>query len=143
MSRDIRYSGCRINGIRGSGLLRQQTKGAGRALLLSLALLALALMWPAAANPPSDIALTYDGSNQTLNVTIVHDIGSADPSRHFVREVEVKQNGVEVHKEEYTSQPGLRQFSYLYNISAVAGDEIEVEAKCSIFGSREVKLRVR
>jgi len=102
----------------------------------------LVLAGQIAAHPPSDVALSYDQGNQTLTVTITHNIGSSDPARHHVQKVEIKKNGEDVIEEEYNTQASSPQVTYIYNLSAVEGDTIDVEAYCSLYGDKVAQMTV-
>ncbi len=110
-----------------------------RGIFLAVAVL-LFLAVPVSAHPPSEMQLTYDQAAGELVVTISH--GVADPAAHYVREVEVRNNGDVVLNESYTSQPAADTFTYRYGLPPVPGDEIEVTARCNIGGSisRQVTL---
>ncbi|NYT01904.1 MAG: hypothetical protein GKC10_04000 [Methanosarcinales archaeon] len=114
--------------------------------LLTIALLilaALVLAGPGAAHPPSAVALAYDQDNQTLTVTVTHDIGASDPARHHVQKVEIKKNDEDVIEEEYDTQASSPQVTFTYNLSAVEGDMIEAEAYCSIYGDKKAQMTVQ
>jgi hypothetical protein len=102
----------------------------------------LAIPFPSVANahPPKAVTLAYDGQKQVLSVTITH--SSFFPSTHYVKSVEILQNGKPVKKVPYTSQPNGDTFTYTYPLAAAPGDELSVVASCNIFGSTEGTLPV-
>ena len=90
------------------------------------------------AHPPSDIALSYDGTSQTLKVGITH--SSKSPDKHYIKKVEIIKNGTVVSAEDYKTQPNQDVFSYDYKVSVGANDVVEVKATCNVFGSEKKKL---
>jgi hypothetical protein len=92
------------------------------------------------ANPPSDLNLTYDKSSGNLSATFTHPV--ADPTTHFVKNVKVTVDGKEVLNENYTSQPTVDVFTYVYPINASAGSVIDVIGQCNLFGSKESSITV-
>jgi hypothetical protein len=109
--------------------------------ILLATLLQLGLPFPAFANAPKEVLLTYDGAAKTLTVQITH--SSSSPGWHYVAKVEIKKGEKTISTVEYKSQPDQPTFSYVYPIEAVPGDVLEVKANCSIFGSRTEKLTVK
>lgn len=108
--------------------------------VMTILLLAL---FPASsgANPPQEVALSYDQARRTLEVRITH--ASKDPATHYVKKVEIKRAGKAITTTEYQSQPGGATFAYVYPVEIGAGDVLEVTATCSIFGSKTAKLDMR
>jgi hypothetical protein len=103
--------------------------------------LQLGLPFPAFANTPKEVLLTYDGAAKTLTVRITH--SSSSPGWHYIAKVEIKKGENMISTVEYKSQPDQPTFSYVYPIEAAPGDVLEVKASCSIFGSRTEKLTVK
>ncbi len=103
-------------------------------------LLQLGLPFPAAANAPKEVLLTYDATARTLTVRITH--SSSSPTFHYIEKVEIKKGGKTIASTEYQSQPDQATFSYAYPIEAAPGDVLDVKVGCSIFGSRTEKLTV-
>lgn len=126
-------------------MMQEQVKGKqGKSLVAVLLLCAGAVLlgagvpFPAAAHPPKDVVVTYDQAKKTLEVKITH--GSKDAASHYIKKVEIKQNGKSVGVTEYKSQPSPETFSYTYPLEAAPGDLIEATGSCSIFGSKTGKL---
>lgn len=92
------------------------------------------------AHPPKEVTLSYTMSSQKLDVTIVHN--SFFPNSHYIKEIEIKKNGVSVGVHNYQSQPTKSEFAYTYDVPASKGDIIEVTANCSLYGSKTVQLTV-
>ena len=116
--------------------LRISVKG-----ILLATFLQLGLPFPAAANAPKEVLLTYDAAAKTLTVQITH--SSSSPGWHYIEKVEIKKGEKTISTAEYKSQPDQATFSYVYPIEAAPGDVLEVKASCSIFGSRTEKLTVK
>jgi hypothetical protein len=102
--------------------------------------LAFVALFPcmAAAHAPSDIKASYDQATQTLTATITH---TRPSDSHYVTKVEIKKNGAPFGVTEYKSQTG-ETVTYSYKIDAAAGDNVEVKAYCSKFGSKTQKFAV-
>lgn len=49
------------------------------------------LIFPAMVQPQSQVSLAYDSENQSLKVTITHQV--SNPSGHYVYEIAVTENG--------------------------------------------------
>jgi hypothetical protein len=104
-------------------------------------LLQLGLPFPAFANAPKEVLLTYNAAAKTLTVQITH--SSSSPGWHYIAKVEIKKGEKTISTVEYKSQPDQPTFSYVYPIEATLGDVLEVKASCSIFGSRTEKMTVK
>jgi hypothetical protein len=96
---------------------------------------------PVSAHTPENVQLEYDSYTHTLKVTITHNTSS--PDTHFVKSVEIKNNGLVLSRNEYDSQPARDTFTYAYDVSAQDGDTIEVTANCSIFGYKTGTLIIK
>ncbi len=108
--------------------------------VLLTTLLQLGFPFPAAANAPKEVLLTYDAAAKTLTVQITH--RSSSPTLHYIEKVEINKGGKTISTTDYKSQPDQATFSYVYPIEAAPGDVLEVKASCSIFGSKTEKLTV-
>jgi len=94
----------------------------------------------ALADPPQDIALSYDPGTQTLTVNITHK--STFTGFHYVKQVEIRKSNQPVSRNEYKSQTGKTTFSYSYNVPANENDLLEVTAACNIQGQKTATLKV-
>lgn len=106
-----------------------------QALILALICLAV-LSGHALANPPSDVAVTYDQNAGDLVVTIAHLVDN--PATHYVKQVTVRKDDTVLVDTSYTSQPDRTSFTYRYNLPQLKGSsgEIQVNVQCNQFGSR-------
>ncbi len=112
-------------------------------ILTILAVLAISAMLsiPVQAHPPSEVMLSYDQDNQTLNVAVLHKVSS--PSGHYVVQVDIFKNGEKILSSDYRSQPSASDpFIYSYAVNATSGDVLKATAFCSIAGSRSGELTV-
>jgi len=105
--------------------------------LVIMALLAI-LPLPGSAHPPSNVSISYNGEEQTLQLTITHTVST--PASHYIYKIEVDKNGKEILKEEYTSQPTSSTFSYNYPINVSPGDLIKATAYCVLAGSKSTEI---
>lgn len=106
-------------------------------LFLTLILVSSGIM----AHPPSDIDLAYDGANGVLSVEVNHRVGN--PSRHYIEDITIMQNGETVLEEDYDEQDGNSGSTYEFNLSAQNGDSITVQAKCNRFGNLSASIEVQ
>jgi hypothetical protein len=108
----------------------------------SLILVAVCFMYPqtSLANAPKDVNLSYDSQSQMLTVSITHK--SPFPSFHYIKIVEIKNNGNIVSTNKYKNQPDQATFTYNYKVPAKVGETLEVNASCSLYGSKTVNLIV-
>jgi len=112
-------------------------------ILTALAVLALSalLSIPVQAHQPSEVGLSFDQDNQTLNVAVLHKVSS--PAGHYVARVDIFKNDEKILSNEYTSQPSASDtFTYSYAVNATSGDVLKATATCSIAGSRSGELKV-
>ncbi|MCI0497695.1 MAG: DOMON domain-containing protein [Thermoplasmata archaeon] len=87
---------------------------------------------------PSDMDVEYDEASGRLNVTITHNV--ADPGTHFVDRVRVEVDGEEEVDEGYSDQPTSGTFTYLYNVTPQASEQIKVRAECNQGGDIEEEM---
>ena len=112
-------------------------------ILTVLAVLALSalLSIPVHAHQPSEVGLSYDLENQTLNVTVLHKVSS--PTGHYVARVDIFKNDEKILSSDYRSQPSASDpFTYSYAVNATSEDVLKATAFCSIAGSRSGELKV-
>jgi len=112
-------------------------------LLATLTLLSLTLIVlpaPVLAHPPATMDLDYSPETQTLSIAITHQV--SDPDNHYVKKIEVTENGFPLLTEEYTSQPSPSSFTYTYTVSAGEGDVLDVTAYCNLFGNIKKQITV-
>ena len=110
--------------------------------ICSLILVVVCFMYPQTsfANAPQDVKLSYDSNSQMLEVTITHK--SPFPNFHYIKIVEIKNNGNIVSTNKYKNQPDQATFTYSYKVAAKAGETLEVKASCSLYGSKTTNLTV-
>jgi len=92
------------------------------------------------AHPPEEITLSHNGETKKLEVTLVHT--SSFPRVHYIKKIVIKRNGIPAGFFQYQSQTDKSKFSYTYDVPGVKGDEIEVTAFCSLYGSRTVRITI-
>jgi len=106
-----------------------------------IALLSLVVLSGGAlAHPPADAVMSYDRNSGDLIVTISHPVD--DPATHYVKQVTVTQGDTVLVDTSYTSQPDRSSVTYRYNLPQLkgTGGVINVDAQCSLFGSRSGTL---
>jgi hypothetical protein len=94
----------------------------------------LGLQISVGAHPPSDVSMSYDKVSGVLSVTVMHD--SDDLTLHNINQLIIWQNDQMMENvTHFTWEEDEEKLVATYNISAIDGDKIEVEARCSIQGS--------
>ncbi|HHO76451.1 MAG TPA: hypothetical protein ENN05_08485 [Deltaproteobacteria bacterium] len=109
-------------------------------IALTAGLFSLAGIDSAHAHPPRDVTIHYDLAQQALSATISHK--TTFSSIHYIESVTITRNGVVLLAEKYSDQPKEAPITYTYPVSAVAGDVLEVEATCNVFGSKKATITV-
>jgi hypothetical protein len=109
-------------------------------LMSFLAILILIQASPVAAHPPSSMNLSYDFASQVLTVDVSHSV--SDVNSHYIYEVVVEKNSVDVLTRDYTTQNSTSGMSATYNIAADHGDVLSVTAKCSQSGQMTDEVTV-
>lgn len=92
----------------------------------------------AAAHRPGYMKLDYEPG--TLQVLIVH--FSIAPKNHYVYKVDIEKNGVLYASEIYPNQQKFIFVRYTYNVTASSGDELTVNAYCSLFGTNTRSITI-
>jgi len=85
------------------------------------------------AHTPSALDLQYDFATKTLDVTVTHDV--ADPSSHYIEEINIWVDDVLNQTRQYSSQSSNNQHQDSFTVPTVIGDVIKVQAICNIAGS--------
>ncbi len=111
-----------------------------RRVFLGVFLLLFLIGSTAIAHPPREVVAEFDLESNVLSVDVTHTVG-ADPI-HFIEKIIVSHNDKEIIVQQISKQLGDSQ-TFLYFIPEVEeGDEIEIEAVCSIFGDKSFKFTV-
>ena len=94
----------------------------------------LSLQVSVGAHPPSEVSMIYDEVSGVLSVTVLHD--SDDLTLHNINQLIIWQNDQVIENvTHFTWEEDEEKLVATYNISAIKGDKLEVEARCSIQGS--------
>jgi desulfoferrodoxin (superoxide reductase-like protein) len=95
------------------------------------------------AHSPSDIKFTYDSSTDpaksTLTVYIKHNInasGQKDPTKHYIKEVELKVNGKAVDTQTFTQQETADGQTVVFKVNLTDKDKVSVKATCNMIGAK-------
>jgi len=92
------------------------------------------------AHTPGPMTLDYNMDTDTLTVTVTH--VTADVNTHYIYEIVVLKNSVQVDIATYTSQSDSSQVIEIFTIAAEEGDVLSVTAKCSVSGQKTEELTV-
>lgn len=92
------------------------------------------------AHTPSDMTLEYDADTDELSVSVSHSVSDVDS--HYIEEIIIYKNDVEVGSRSYTAQDSTSGMSDTFTVQAVDGDVLKATASCSISGSvtREITV---
>ena len=93
-----------------------------------LAILILIQGTPVNAHSPNSMNLSYDFASQVLTVEVSHSV--SDVNSHYIYQVVIEKNSVEVLTRDYTTQNTTSGMSATYSITAAHGDVLRVTAKC-------------
>ena len=105
------------------------------AAIVIMAVTSCVLVMPVTAHSPAAMVVSFDPSHNILSVTITHLVD--DPTTHYLNKVQVRLNDSVVSDPPYTSQPTKDTFTYTYNLTPLAGDEVRIIASCVQGGSLE------
>ncbi len=97
-----------------------------------LAIMILIQGAPVNAHTPGTMTLSYDYASQVLTVGVSHSV--TDVNTHYIYQVVVEKNSVEVLTRDYTTQNTTSGMSATYAITATHDDVLRVTAKCIISG---------
>ncbi|HQL00843.1 MAG TPA: hypothetical protein PK090_08720 [Smithellaceae bacterium] len=109
-------------------------------IALGIAAGVLAAASPAQADPPQEVALSYDNAAQVLTVSVTHK--TLFSGLHYVKRIDIKKNGAPAGTFDFKSQPDKKTFSQSWPIEAKAGDTLTVTAECNLQGNTTATLVV-
>lgn len=109
-------------------------------LIVTLTMFCLLNPGPAFADPPQDVTLTYDNAKQTLTVSVTHKTTFA--GLHYVKQIDIRKNGMPVGSYPFKSQPDKKTFTETYEVPAETGDILEIIASCNLQGNKTATLTV-
>ena len=92
------------------------------------------------AHTPGPMTLDYNASTEILTVTVTH--VTADVNTHYIYEIVIEKNSVQVDIQTYTSQSSASQVVETFTVTAVDGDVLEATAKCSVSGQVSNQITV-
>jgi hypothetical protein len=99
-------------------------------VMVALLLCTTMLGMQASAHSPRFMRITYESG--AVSVLIIHP--SFARSIHYVYKIDVEKNQVLITSEDYDAQPRFIFNVYEFSVNATSGDEITVNAYCSLFG---------
>jgi ribosomal protein S17 len=93
------------------------------------------------AHPPKEVKIEFDPDAKMMTVIAYHD--TKDPSKHYLRVLEVELNGDKMIEQKFKSQPDAEtQKAHYWLNDAKIGDTITVIATCSIAGKKTTVLKI-
>lgn len=101
------------------------------------------------AHAPSDIVIKYDSASNSLHVVITHSIKNTpekDPTKHYVKSVELKINGKLFKTNTFMSQPTLDEQVTDFNMLPLSdnkNNKITIKATCSIIGEKTKNFTIK
>jgi hypothetical protein len=106
-----------------------------------IAAFVLAATAGALAHPASAVRMEFDPPTHVLKIAVLHD--SKKPAEHYIKTVVVSLNGREIVRQEFASQEdGTGQTVSYRIIDAKAGDTIDVQTVCNVFGKKKETLKL-
>ena len=94
------------------------------------------------AHPPTKIETAFDHNSKVLYATITHPVD--DPVDHFIKKVRIMLNGQEIIRHKISKQDNALIQAVSYMIPDVqSGDEVSIEAYCSIDGTWTEKIQLK
>jgi hypothetical protein len=107
-------------------------------VLVVFLLITTMLGMQASAHTPRFMKLTYE--SETLSVMIIHPTFAR--SLHYVYKIDVEKNEELYTSELYETQPKFFVNTYEFSVNATSGDELTVNAYCSLFGKLTRSLTI-
>ncbi len=93
------------------------------------------------AHTPLDIEASYDKDKGVLKIVIIHPV--RDSQRHFVDNIKILHNGNIISDKTFISQTDNNMQSInIKSLNLKPGDEIIIEAKCSIYGKLKKSIKL-
>ena len=93
------------------------------------------------AHPASQITAEFSHADSTLRITYLHSVKS--PAEHYISEVNISLNGIEIIKQNLSLQASPKGGSLAYKIpDAKAKDTIEIKTTCSKIGTKSLKYTI-
>lgn len=105
-------------------------------------ILTVAVAGQAAAHPPTNMKLSWDGAGHILSVTADHRV--RDKAKHYVMSMSVSGPSGQLVSERYDSQGTNEGFSDTVELSGVKpGDKLSVELVCNIMGTATKEITIK
>ena len=105
-------------------------------------ILTVAVAGQAAAHPPTNVKLSWDGAGQTLSVKADHRVN--DKTKHYVMSMSVSGPSGQLVSERYESQGTNEGFSDSVRLDGVKpGDKLTVELVCNIMGTATKEITIK
>lgn len=105
-------------------------------------ILTVAVAGRAAAHPPTNVKLSWDGAGQTLSVTADHRVN--DRTKHYVMSMSVSGSSGQLASKRYDSQETNEGFSDAVQLNGVnPGDKLAVELVCNIMGTATQEITIK
>ncbi|MFX1485345.1 MAG: hypothetical protein ACFFCP_19400 [Promethearchaeota archaeon] len=93
------------------------------------------------AHNPTSIDLEYDDNTDTLLVNVNHPVPIANLPSHYIYNVVVEKNSVQVVSKDYVSEDNtITGLEDSISVSAVNGDILTVTARCTQLGIKTVEV---
>jgi desulfoferrodoxin (superoxide reductase-like protein) len=93
------------------------------------------------AHAPSRVEASYDPETSEVSVMVYHDV--KDPKTHYIKNISVFVNDVQVLQDEYSQQSNNMDQPAVYELRDLkSGDKVTVKASCSISGQNSTTLTI-
>lgn len=105
-------------------------------------ILTAAVAGQAAAHPPTNVKLSWDGAGHMLSVTADHRVN--DKTKHYIMSMSVSGPSGQLASERYDSQGTNEGFSDKVELDSVKpGDKLTVELVCNIMGTATKEITIK
>ena len=105
-------------------------------------ILPVAVAGQAAAHPPTNMRLSWDGAGHTLSVAADHRVKNG--AKHYVMSMSVSGPSGQLVSERYDSQENNEEFADKVELSGVKpGDKLTVELVCNIMGTATKEITIK
>ncbi len=102
------------------------------------------------AHPPSNIIITYDNANDSINVVVKHNILDSkekDPNTHYINSIDLTINGKAIKTNTFTKQDTVEEQTTTFdklNLNIDNKDnKITIKATCNLGGSKSSNIVIK
>ncbi|MFW9805450.1 MAG: hypothetical protein ACFFFK_01815 [Candidatus Thorarchaeota archaeon] len=117
-----------------------------RPYLFLIIVFALALLYrsvPVSAHNPTSVTLEYNSETETLTVIVAHAVPSGSLSSHYIYNIVIEKNSVEVISRDYASGDNtVTGTTDTFSVTATEGDVLSATARCTQSGIKTDQITI-